>query len=50
MRTGQALPADALRRCLSGYRPPVSEEVLRLQIALAVAEATDQEFVPPEFR
>jgi hypothetical protein len=50
VRTGQAAPADALRRCLTGYRPPVPEEVLRFQIALAVAEATDQEFVPPEFR
>jgi len=50
VRTAQALPADALRRCLTGYRPPVPEEVLRFQVALAVAEATDQEFIPPEFR
>lgn len=50
VRTGQAGSADALRRCLTGYRPPVPEEVLRFQVALAAAEATDQEFVPPEFR
>ena len=50
VRTGQGPAADALRRCLTGYRPPVPEEVLRFQIALAAAEATDPEFVPPEFR
>lgn len=43
-------PLDAVTRCLTGYQPPVARAVLAEQIRLAVAEASDMEFVPPEFR
>jgi hypothetical protein len=42
--------AEALRRCLVGYQPPVAREVLAFQIRLAVAEASDREFVPAVFQ
>jgi hypothetical protein len=48
--TGKVRPGEALRRCLLDYRPPVSRDVMEAQIRLAVNEASDWEFVPPEFR
>ena len=43
-------PAEALRRCLVGYQPPVDRAGLAFQIRLAVAEASDREFVPAVFQ
>lgn len=43
-----ALPA--LLEALRDHQPPVAEEVLQFQIALAVREATDLSFVPHRFR
>jgi ATPase family associated with various cellular activities (AAA) len=48
--TGKVRPGEALRRCLLDYRPPVSRDVMEAQIRLAVNEASDWAFVPPEFR
>lgn len=44
----EALPA--LAQCLAGYQPPVSEEVLKFQMQLAIREATDIAFVPESLR
>src|SRR5277367_4924493 len=41
---------DALRQCLVGYQNPVPREVMDFQINLAVAEASDLDFVPVVFR
>ena len=41
---------DALQQCLQGYQPPVSEQVLRQQMILAIREATDVAFVPEALR
>ena len=49
MRTKTLAPADALTECLEHYRPPVPIETMEFQIQLAVAEASDPSFVPPEF-
>lgn len=49
VKTENLAPADALRRVLDGYQPPVSERILREQIALALNEASDPSFVPQEF-
>ena len=43
-------PADAVRRALADYQPPVPLAVLQRQIELAVEESTDLSFVPPRFR
>ncbi len=43
-------PEEALRQCLTGYQSPIAPEVLDFQIRLAVAEASDLEFVPERFR
>src|SRR5262249_31222924 len=43
-------PDDALRQCLTGYQNPVPPEVLDFQIRLAVAEASDLDFVPAFFQ
>jgi SpoVK/Ycf46/Vps4 family AAA+-type ATPase len=43
-------PVAAVRRCLEGYQHPVPMAVLEAQIRLAVAEASDMEFVPEVFR
>lgn len=50
LRTGSATADEALDAALRGYQPPVSLEVIRDQISLAVAEATDLSFVPERFR
>jgi hypothetical protein len=43
-------PADALKACLQTYQNPVAPEVMNFQIGLAVAEASDLDFVPEAFR
>ncbi len=43
-------PVAAVKRCLVGYQHPVPVEVLEAQIRLAVAEASDMDFVPEVFR
>ncbi|MCX7047140.1 MAG: hypothetical protein NTX50_16840 [Candidatus Sumerlaeota bacterium] len=43
-------PLDALRECLEDYQAPVSLQVMKAQIQLAIQEASDLEFVPPAFR
>jgi hypothetical protein len=48
-RTSACLPVDALRQCLTGYRNPISPEVLESQIRLALEEASDPDFVPEFF-
>ena len=47
-RTQNSSAAEALRACLNGYRPPVDPAIIRHQMDLAAAEATDSAFVPPE--
>jgi hypothetical protein len=49
-RTQKLSPRDALAACLQGYQNPVPADVLRFQMQIAVREATDLSFVPPEFR
>jgi hypothetical protein len=49
-RTAEVSAADALARSLEGYQSPVPQDVLELQIRLAIREATDLEFVPGELR
>lgn len=43
-------PAQALIEILNDYQPPVSEEIMRFQISLAVREATELRFIPEIFR
>jgi ATPase family associated with various cellular activities (AAA) len=50
VRTESKLPLDALRFALTDYLNPVQLETLQAQITLAVREASDLEFVPPQFR
>jgi hypothetical protein len=50
VRTSNASPLDALRASLTDYQNPVPLDTLEFQIRLAVAEASDLEFVPPGFR
>ncbi|MGH8217103.1 MAG: ATP-binding protein [Steroidobacteraceae bacterium] len=47
-RTEHVSAAQALARSLQGYQGAVPQEVLDLQIRLAIREATDLTFVPPE--
>lgn len=49
-RTSARAGADALADALADYQAPVSPRILEIQIALAVAEATDLGFVPERFR
>jgi hypothetical protein len=48
--TSKLAPLDSLRDCLDGYQQPVPRDVLDFQIALAVREATDLDFVPEALR
>jgi hypothetical protein len=48
--TRNTSPADALAETLADYQAPVSEEIMRFQIGLAVREATELRFVPEVFR
>ena len=50
VRTEGKAPLDALRSSLVDYQNPIPLEILEMQIALAVREASDLEFVPPRFR
>lgn len=50
VRTQQIEPEAALAQQLQTYRSPVPREVMELQIALAVQEASDLELVPEAFR
>ncbi|HVO64739.1 MAG TPA: ATP-binding protein [Terriglobales bacterium] len=50
VRTSSTDALSAVRACLSDYQNPVPLETLESQIRLAVAEASDLEFVPTNFR
>ncbi|QKE65054.1 ATP-binding protein [Aquipseudomonas campi] len=50
VRTSKLSALAALKQCLQGYQPPVSEQVLRQQMILAIREATDVAFVPETLR
>ena len=50
MATEKATPVKALRQVLAEYQSPVAREIMDFQIALAVNEATDMDFVPEIFR
>jgi hypothetical protein len=49
-RTERLPPVEALARGLEGYQGAVPQDVLELQIRLAIREATDLAFVPRELR
>ena len=50
VRTSNLSPIEALRASLTDYQNPVPLETLEFQIRVAVAEASDLEFVPSTFR
>ena len=50
VRTARLEPLAALEQCLQGYQPPVAEQVLRMQMSIAIREATDMAFVPESLR
>ncbi len=50
VRTAGLQPMLALKECLTGYQNPVPKSVMDFQIALAVDEATDLDFVPQSLR
>ena len=49
-RTANLGAAAALRACLDGYRSPIPAATMEFQIGLAIAEASDPEFVPAALR
>jgi hypothetical protein len=49
-RTRKLEPIQAIEACLTGYQPPVPEDVLNFQMQIAVREATDLAFVPESLR
>jgi SpoVK/Ycf46/Vps4 family AAA+-type ATPase len=49
-RTQKLEPIKAIDACLTGYQPPVPEDVLNFQMQIAVREATDIAFVPESLR
>jgi hypothetical protein len=49
-RTRKLEPIEAIEACLTGYQPPVPEDVLKFQMQLAIREATDIAFVPESLR
>jgi hypothetical protein len=49
-RTKNLEPIKAIEDCLTGYQPPVPEDVLLFQMQIAVREATDLAFVPESLR
>ena len=49
-RTQSLEPIKAIESCLTGYQPPVPDDVLRFQMQLAAREATDLTFVPETLR
>ena len=50
VHTKALTPESALQSCLEDYQNPIAPEVLSFQIKIAVQEATDLDFVPPQFR
>ncbi len=50
MRTRGTAARETLLDVLEGYQNPVPLDVMRFQIALAVAESSDRDFVPDAFR
>jgi len=50
VRTASCTPMEALRTSLVDYQNPVPFDTLEFQIRVAVSEASDLEFVPPDFR
>jgi hypothetical protein len=49
-RTQNTSAAVALAACLVGYQNPVPPDVMEFQMRIAIREATDLAFVPPQFR
>jgi hypothetical protein len=49
-RTQRTSAAEALRACLVDYQNPVPADVMAFQMRIAIREATDLSFVPPQFR
>jgi hypothetical protein len=49
-RTQNTPAAAALAACLVDYQNPVPPDVLEFQMRIAIREATDLAFVPPQFR
>ena len=49
VRAQSLSPSDAVRQCLIGYRNPVPADTMEFQIRLAVREASDVAFLPPQF-
>jgi len=49
-RTESVAPAAALARCLVGYQSAIPQDVLELQMRLAIQEASDLAFVAEELR
>jgi hypothetical protein len=49
-RTQSLEPIKAVEACLTGYQPPVPDDILRFQMQLAAREATDLTFVPEPLR
>jgi hypothetical protein len=49
-KTANRSPVEALCDCLTGYQSPAPKATMEFQIGLAVAEASDPEFVPAGLR
>jgi hypothetical protein len=49
-KTANRSAVEAIRDCLTGYQSPVPKTTMEFQIGLAVAEASDPEFVPAGLR
>ena len=49
-KTREVDAVEALRDCLDEYQNPVPKDVMDFQIAIAVREASDLDFVPAIFR
>ena len=49
-RTANRIAVEALRDCLTGYQSPAPKPTMKLQIGLAVAEASDPEFISAGLR
>lgn len=45
-KTSELSELEALSKCLEVYRPPVSLDILKVQMQLAVNEATDSSMIP----
>ncbi|MBA3698993.1 MAG: ATP-binding protein [Planctomycetes bacterium] len=49
-KTANRTAIEAMRDCLTGYQSPVPKATMEYQIGLAIAEASDPEFVPAGLR